>query len=287
MAPAPLEAAAPPPVSVRRPDDSLDGIASAKPVPASVAAVPLPPVVAVAAAPPADKREKRRLVPILLGVAAVLGIAAVALHPWRSSAPFADVTAKPIVNTNSAPPAVTAATKQAAASDPSGMDPNALPTAMAAPEPAAVSTAKTTAAPVPVAPKPEATAKLTEKDLGVMPTGDQGDLAGAMKGAVGAKDVAAETTKATDNNGANQIRPAAGQVVGAIGAVLPAARACLGPDDSIRSGSMVFASDGSVKQVSLSGGAKPTDDCIKSALSKAKLQPFADDSFITHVTVRP
>ena len=52
---------------------------------------------------------------------------------------------------------------------------------------------------------------------------------------------------------------------------------------------ITFASDGSVQSVSISGGAagKPAEACIRSALSRARVSPFAQPTFTASTTVRP
>ena len=84
-------------------------------------------------------------------------------------------------------------------------------------------------------------------------------------------------------------RPSQGAVTGALGAVLPAARECLGEDDGVSRARVVFGSDGSVQSVSLTGfsAGKPSEACIKGALSKAHVPPFAESSYGATVTVRP
>lgn len=139
--------------------------------------------------------------------------------------------------------------------------------------------------------KKEGPAKLTEKDLAPAPTGPAGDLGAAMKNAVGdepEKTPAAATTDATVPRGNVPQKPSQGAVTGALGAVLPQARACLGPDDPISRASVVFSSEGTVQSVKVSGGAagKPAEACIKSALMKAKLQPFAEPSYTANITIR-
>jgi hypothetical protein len=78
-------------------------------------------------------------------------------------------------------------------------------------------------------------------------------------------------------------------VQGAVNAVLPGARGCLGPDDPVSKATVVFQSDGTVQSVAVTGSAsgKPAEQCIKNALSKAKVQPFAEPTFSFPVTVRP
>jgi len=116
----------------------------------------------------------------------------------------------------------------------------------------------------------------------------QEHLGDAMRNAVGDHERAGESaTHEPSGPGASQVRPSPGAVVGALGSVLPGARACLGPDDPIRNGLVVFRSDGTVARVDLQGAKRTTDDCVKTALSNAKVSPFLDESFATRVTVRP
>jgi hypothetical protein len=127
---------------------------------------------------------------------------------------------------------------------------------------------------------------LTEAALAPQ-SADHGDLGSAMRGAVGANDKpVAMTDQGASGPSASQLHPSPGALVGALGAVLPKARACLGPDDPIRNGLVVFKSDGSVARVDLRGS-KPEDDCVRAALANAKVAPFVEDSFSTRVTVRP
>ncbi len=133
-------------------------------------------------------------------------------------------------------------------------------------------------------PEPAMTSVVSSVLLPDTPATDS-DLGGAMRSAVGARDDVPRTTTNEESN-ARQLRPAPGAVVGAIQAALPEARACLGPDDPIRRGEIVFRSDGSVEKVELEG-ARATDACIRQALSKAKVAPFVDERFATRVTVRP
>jgi hypothetical protein len=81
-------------------------------------------------------------------------------------------------------------------------------------------------------------------------------------------------------------RPALGAVMSALRGVLPEARECLQSSSAVRNGRIVFASDGSVVQVQLIGTA-PEDECVRSALAKAKVPAFVEETFSTPVTVRP
>ncbi len=69
---------------------------------------------------------------------------------------------------------------------------------------------------------------------------------------------------------------------------MPSARACLGPDDPISRAQVTFQSDGSVQSVSVSGGAsgKPAEACIRAALMKARVAPFAQPTFTAPATIR-
>jgi hypothetical protein len=50
----------------------------------------------------------------------------------------------------------------------------------------------------------------------------------------------------------------------------------------------VFGSNGTVQSVSVTGAAAGTEveACIKTALTKAKIQPFAEPSYTANVTIR-
>jgi hypothetical protein len=62
----------------------------------------------------------------------------------------------------------------------------------------------------------------------------------------------------------------------------------MGADDPISRASVTLQSDGTVKSVSLSGFAagKPSEGCIKSALSKMTVSPFAEATYSVPVTIR-
>ena len=198
-----------------------------------------------------------------------------------------------------APEAKPAETAQAAA-DPTPapeatVDPNALPNGKVAP----VKVAAKGGAPAPFVKaagpaKPEEAAKLSAKDLPTTPTGPGGDLGSAMGKAVGADGKPVEATPAAGNTGpqfaAGTVpqKPSQGAVTGALGAVMSGARACLGPDDPVSRASVTFTSTGSVQSVNVTGGAagKPAEGCIKAALGKAKLTPFAEPTYTANITVR-
>jgi hypothetical protein len=145
-------------------------------------------------------------------------------------------------------------------------------------------------APAPPPPAPATpTPKVDSKD-GTVATDDA--LAGAMQKAAGPSDSAKMTTpdekKPAYAPGSVPQRPSQGAVIGALGAVMSNARACLDADDAVSRATVVFSSDGSVKSVAVNGGAKgkPAEACIKGALSHAKVSPFAEETYTTTVTVR-
>ncbi|MDB4938069.1 MAG: Fe-S oxidoreductase [Labilithrix sp.] len=136
-------------------------------------------------------------------------------------------------------------------------------------------------------PAPRVDPKVTALVLPDSPTRDPSDLGAAMRGAVGANAQTVDpATVAGPASSARTLRPSMGAVVGAINGVLPGARACLGEDDPITHASVTFKSDGAVSRVDISGD-RPTSGCVRAALSKARIEPFADDTFATRVTVRP
>ncbi|HEX8793169.1 MAG TPA: hypothetical protein VF765_19630 [Polyangiaceae bacterium] len=120
-------------------------------------------------------------------------------------------------------------------------------------------------------------------------------LEAAMQQAAGPQSSlsSAPTATATDTPAAAPtsvtLKPSQGAINGALGAALPGARACLGPDDPISRATVTFQSDGTVQSVSVTGGAagKPAEACIRSALMRAKVPPFAMPTFTAPTTIRP
>lgn len=122
--------------------------------------------------------------------------------------------------------------------------------------------------------------------------GSGGDLQEAMKTAAGGG------TGLGNGGGGGQAntqaagnvaqRPSQGQVAGAIGSVMPAAKACLNGDEPMSRATVTFQSDGTVKSVNVTGFAagKPQEACIKTALSKATVSPFAEATYPVPVTIR-
>jgi hypothetical protein len=87
-------------------------------------------------------------------------------------------------------------------------------------------------------------------------------------------------------------RPSIGAVQGAFGAVLPGARACLAPGAPPLHATVTFQSDGTVRDVALpdadppGGASAASAACVRSALAKASVPPFAEGAYAAPVTVR-
>jgi hypothetical protein len=82
-------------------------------------------------------------------------------------------------------------------------------------------------------------------------------------------------------------KPSQGAVTSAIQRALPDARSCLNSDDPPAKANITFASAGTVSSVVISGAAgAATESCIKKALSKASVPPFAQATYSANVTVR-
>lgn len=189
----------------------------------------------------------------------------------------------------------------APAAEEKAADPSTLPAAKAAAKPAAPTAHEPAVAreAAPAAPKEPATAKKPEgkvdpKLVANIPSSDSaepGSLSAAIKNSVGGGDEKKATPAAQDSTPVGNVpqKPSQGAVTGALGAVLPGARDCLGPDDPVSRATVVFASSGTVQSVSITGHAagKPGEACIRKALLKAKVPPFAESSYSAPVTIRP
>ncbi|HSO39202.1 MAG TPA: hypothetical protein VLT33_42040, partial [Labilithrix sp.] len=299
------------PLSVpSQPMPSMPPFSVAPAAPASHAPIASSSVASSAHQPVAKKRGGAVIALVFGGLVAVSAVAAGGFFFMKQQAKAkADALAlnTPAVTAPAATtPAVTtpapAETAAAAPAPEATLDPNALPStpdpklALAAkPGARAVAPVAVAAAAKPAAaPVKEEGPKLSQKDLPTAPVGPGGDLGAAMKGAVGADGKPAEPTPAAGASGpqfaAGTVpqKPSQGAVTGALGAVLPGARACLGPDDAVSRASITFTSAGTVQSVGVTGGAagKPAEACIKGALGKAKLAPFAEPTYTANITVR-
>jgi hypothetical protein len=254
-----------------------------------------------------EEKKKSNVAPLIFG--GLVAAAAVAAggffllaktHIPANTAAGASVAGNGPAPNVEAVPAATAAepvvvAENTAAPEPT-LDPNALPAAQAAKPSAAKVAVKGTAAKVATkegAETKEESAKLSSKDLPSTPAGPAGALGDEMRKVVGDKGTAQQTPAAGAAGpqfapGSVPQKPSQGAVTGAIGVVMHQARECLGPDDPVSHASIVFGSAGTVQSVSVSGHAagKPAEACIKTALSQAKVSPFAEPTFTARVTVR-
>jgi hypothetical protein len=89
---------------------------------------------------------------------------------------------------------------------------------------------------------------------------------------------------AEGNTGSVPLQPSAGAISTALSSVRSSAQACLAGQTDPVSAVVTFASDGHVLRVSAGG---PTGACIQAALSKARIAPFAKESFSAPTTIRP
>ncbi len=93
-----------------------------------------------------------------------------------------------------------------------------------------------------------------------------------------------ELKPAEGNSGSVPLTPSAGAVSTALSSVRSSAQACLAGQNDPVSAVVTFAPDGRVLRVSAGG---PSGACIQAALSKARIQPFARESFSATTTIRP
>ncbi|HEY8087521.1 MAG TPA: hypothetical protein VIF09_06750 [Polyangiaceae bacterium] len=222
----------------------------------------------------------------------------------------AQTSSSPAVALGTPPPAETAAKPGAAspvvppapgAPDDHGVDPSTLPAAGA--HPTGLPAGPLAANPaIPPAPKPApAVAPTTDPALvaniptaTATATASDRSLQTLMQQAAGVTSSPTASAAATADStlpapGSVPLKPSMGAIQGALGAALPSARACLGPDDPVSHATVTFRSDGTVGSVSISGGAagKPAEACIRAALMNARVAPFAQPTFTAPATVRP
>lgn len=89
---------------------------------------------------------------------------------------------------------------------------------------------------------------------------------------------------AEGNTGGVPLTPSAGAISSALSGVRGSAQQCLAGQSAPVSASVTFAADGHVLRVGATG---PAAACIQAALSKARIQPFAKESFTANTTIRP
>jgi hypothetical protein len=212
--------------------------------------------------------------------------------PAPQAAPAPAIVPEPIASSSVGAPAPTGA---AAPSD-RALDPSQLPMAAATSTPRPLGMGGATPKANPPQAAPETTAKVEPAGVPAASATGSASLQDLMRQAAGggATSAPAPTVAASDaprvaESGSVPLRPSLGAVQGALGTALPGARACLGPDDPISHAMVTFGSDGTVQSVSVTGGAagKPAEACIKAALMKAHVPPFAQPTFTAPATVRP
>jgi len=174
------------------------------------------------------------------------------------------------------------------ATPPAGAKPATAPGAA----PTAAPDTESAPAPATVAPPPPAASAVAAATPAATGSANLQDLMQQAAGVTSSPTGAAPTATATDSlpaPGSVPLKPSMGAIQGALGAAMPGARACLGPDDPVSHATVTFKSDGSVQSVAISGGAagKPAEGCIRAALSKARVQPFVQPTFTAPATVRP
>ncbi len=289
------------------PDPSASASASADaPVSGGVAALAPLPSARTAAAPSKDPKRSRGLFVFGSLVAAAAVAAGVFVGVRRPASDLAaPVAAVPPAQTVPGPATAvkpSEATPSPVAAADKGVDPSSLPSvdtsaaahaAPSAPKPVVNGVA---VAPVPAA--PAAAATTNPKLIAVVPTstaapGSDKSLESLMQQAAGVTSGGSTAAPATPDApqvapGSVPLKPSVGAIHGALGAAMPGARACVDPDDAISHAMVTFQSDGSVQNVTVSGGAagKPAEACIRAALMKARVPPFASPTFSAPATIR-
>jgi hypothetical protein len=259
--------------------------------------------------------SERRRAPTWLsfvGVAAAAAVAAGALVSLRKPVSTVGtkpaqvvIAAAPSAQAPQAPRASAVAPPVAAAQAADAVDPSKLPRAPSggsvpgAPSTLAANPAHATRAPSP-GPSPAAPPANTQPAAEpAAPTGggDKSDksLEALMQQAAGSPASSLPVQPATapgaspeSATGSVPLRPSLGAINGAIGTAMPAARACLDADAPVSHASVTFNSDGSVGNVTITGWAagKPAEACIRAALSKARVPPFAQPMYTVPATIR-
>lgn len=298
------------PASVSVPPTTLRTGSSKTPTPLEAPASATP-----SESPPAAKEapanENRSVTPILVGVGliAVIGLGVVLTRkPEASATPLQGATVVSAEPSKTSMPEVKAAVSApevkaaplASGPEPGVVDINALAAPdgshRAAPRASGLAVhhgadhgkegAVASAAPVvSAAPAPEPVASAAPR-----PMGSVGDLQEEMRKRVGATDQPVEQPVAGGggNPAAKQEKPSNAAVLGALGAVRGAVKACIADTDKPTRISVVFQSDGSVRSVSVSGGATGgAEACVQAAVRKARVAPFMADSFSTSFSVSP
>jgi hypothetical protein len=202
-----------------------------------------------------------------------------ALAAEKASAPAPAVAVKPLASTQSqasenvmTPEALAAAPQAAARADAKGA------VAKRAGSGPGVTTAPSKA-PAGASSQPEAVV------LEESPEPSKAPPAAEAKAAPAAAPVPEPPLKpAQGSSGSVPLTPSAGAVSTALSSVRGGAQACLAGQTDPVTATVVFAADGHVLSVRAGG---PSGPCIQAALSKARITPFAKDSFSATTTIRP
>lgn len=85
------------------------------------------------------------------------------------------------------------------------------------------------------------------------------------------------------------LEPSTGAALAAVGRVMGGAKACVAGHSAPSNATITFGSNGKVQSVAISGPAAGTaaESCIRSALSGARVAPFAKPTFTVRVPIRP
>ncbi|WP_394846595.1 hypothetical protein LZC95_03910 [Pendulispora brunnea] len=251
--------------------------ASTRPPPTSqisqvtqAASVTPPPMAAIDALPPPSKRSPRQRAAIFGGLG-VLAAAACVFAMVKTRAPQPVAAAPNVASaTATAEPAPAPAAEENKIAESPSEAPAAEPVAQQAPS---HPEKKPSSRPIAASKKPVASTKGTKKELTPVSNDPMMRVAATP----------------TDSTGGVPQKPSNGAVQSALSSVLPRARACLRGDDGVSRVTLTFDSSGKVQSSSLAGPAakKPAEACIKAALGKMKLPPFAEPKFSAIVTVRP
>lgn len=254
----------------------------------------------VKATPAAAEESKGSVTPILVGVGLVAAIGLGVVFTRKPEPPLqvAATTAPPVVSAAPEPkvePKVEPKAEPSAAPAPSDsgvVDINALAAADASGKaaPRASGPMPKASDKAPDAPPPATTSEpVASAAPRVM--GSVGELHDEMRKRAGSAEQGPEQadTGPGRNLDAKQEKPSSAAVLGALGAVRSAVKACIADTDKPSRISVTFQSDGSVRSVSVSGGAagKPAEACVVAAVKKARVAPFVAESFSTSFSVSP
>lgn len=229
---------------------------------------------------PAPPNHRVNWMPAVIGAVALA--AAVAL--WVRMRP-ATPGAAPLLTTTAAPATATAAVPEAHAGPvPPNAEPRAESEVALAPAGKAAPSAPAKSRPAAVAPPPAAAAAAaTANKAGAVVLEEQTPPTQAAP-------PSSAPLRPADGTG-TQVpdAPSSGAIQAALARPKVSAGHCVVGMPGETTATVVFGSDGKVHSVSVAGPAQGTaaEACIQSALSQAKVQPFARDTFQVRIPIRP